>query len=61
MRESFSIDYFSQNRVIIIKIRRFNFFFKYEMFICLKSSDIEGNFGRSASFLVTVDTNYSHG
>ena len=31
------------------------------MFICLKSSDIEDNLGRSASFLVSVDAKYSSG
>ena len=31
------------------------------MFICLKSSNIEGNFGRSASYLVSVDAKYCSG
>ena len=28
------------------------------MFICLKSSNIEGNLGRSASYLISVDEKY---
>ena len=28
------------------------------MFICLKSSNIEGNLGRSASYLISVDAKY---
>ena len=28
------------------------------MFICLKSRNIEGNFGRSASYLISVDAKY---
>ena len=28
------------------------------MFICLKSSKIEGNLGRSASYLISVDAKY---
>ena len=31
------------------------------MFICLKSSNIEGNAGRSASNLISVDAKYSSG
>ena len=31
------------------------------MFICLKSSNIEGNAGRSASDLLSVDAKYSSG
>ena len=31
------------------------------MFVCLKSSNIEGNAGRSASDLIFVDANYSSG
>ena len=29
------------------------------MFVCLKSSNIEGNTGRSASDLISVDAKYS--
>ena len=29
------------------------------MFICLQSSIVEGNFGRSASYLTSVDAKYS--
>ena len=28
------------------------------MFICLKSSNIEGNLGRSPSYLISVDAKY---
>ena len=28
------------------------------MFICFKSSNIEGNLGRSASYLISVDAKY---
>ena len=28
------------------------------MFICLKNSNIEGNLGRSASYLISVDQKY---
>ena len=28
------------------------------MFICLKGSNIKGNFGRSASYLISVDAKY---
>ena len=28
------------------------------MFICLKSNNIEGNLGRSASYLISVDAKY---
>ena len=31
------------------------------MFVCLKSSIIEGNAGRSASDLISVDAKYSSG
>ena len=31
------------------------------MFICLKSSNIEGNAGRSASDVISVDAKYSSG
>ena len=31
------------------------------MFVCLKSSNIEGNAGRSASDLISIDANYSSG
>ena len=31
------------------------------MFICLKSSNIEGNLGRSASYLISVDAKYCSG
>ena len=31
------------------------------MFVCLKSSDIEGNAGRSASDVISVDAKYSSG
>ena len=31
------------------------------MFICLKSTNIEGNLGRSASYLISVDANYYFG
>ena len=31
------------------------------MFVCLKSSNIEGNAGRSASDLISVDVKYSSG
>ena len=31
------------------------------MFVCLKSSNIEGNAGRSASELLSVDAKYSSG
>ena len=31
------------------------------MFTCLKSSNIEGNLGRSASYLMSVDAKYSSG
>ena len=31
------------------------------MFVCLESSNIEGNAGRSASDLISVDAKYSSG
>ena len=31
------------------------------MFICLQSSNIGGNLGRSASYLISVDAKYSSG
>ena len=31
------------------------------MFVCLKSSNIEGNAGRSASDLISVNAKYSSG
>ena len=31
------------------------------MFVCLESSNIEGNAGRSASDLISVDAKYSFG
>ena len=31
------------------------------MFVCLKSSNIEGNAGRSASDLISIDVKYSSG
>ena len=31
------------------------------MFVCLKSSNIEGNAGRSTSNLISVDAKYSSG
>ena len=31
------------------------------MFVCLKSSNIEGNAGRSASDIIPVDAKYSSG
>ena len=31
------------------------------MFVCLKSSNIEGNAGRSTSDLISVDAKYSSG
>ena len=31
------------------------------MFVCLKSSNIEGNVGRSASDLISVDAKHSSG
>ena len=31
------------------------------MFVCLKSSNIEGNAGRSASDIISVDAKYSSG
>ena len=43
---------FHQNSVIIMKMRQFN------IFICLKSSDIVGNLGRSGSYLISVDAKY---
>ena len=30
------------------------------MFICLKSSNIEGNLGRCASYLMSVDAKYCY-
>ena len=41
-----------------MKMRQFNIFFSKKMFICLKSSNIEGNLGRSASYLLSVDAKY---
>ena len=38
-------------------MRQFNMFL-LKMFICLKSSNIEGNLGRSASYLTSVDAKY---
>ena len=39
-------------------MRQFNIFFSKKMFICLKNSNIEGNLGRSASYLISVDAKY---
>ena len=41
-----------------MKMRQFNIFLVKKMFICLKSSNIEGNLGRSASYLISVDAKY---
>ena len=30
------------------------------MFICLKSSNVEGNLGRSAAYLISVDAKYCY-
>ena len=37
------------------------FFFIKNVFVCLKSSNIEGNAGRSASDLISMDEKYSSG
>ena len=39
-------------------MRQFNIFFSKKMLICLKSSNIEGSLGRSASYLISVDAKY---
>ena len=39
-------------------MRQFNIVLVKKMFICLKSSNIEGNLSRSASYLVSVDATY---
>ena len=39
-------------------MRQFNIFLVKKMFICLKSSNIEGNLGRSALYLISVDAKY---
>ena len=39
---------------------QFNYFFT-NMFVCLKSSNIERNAGLSASDLISVDAKYSSG
>ena len=39
-------------------MRQFNILFNKKMFICLKSSNIEGNLGRSPSYLISVDAKY---
>ena len=38
-----------------------NHLFSKKIVICLKSSNIEGNPGRSASYLISVDAKYSSG
>ena len=43
-----------------MKIGQINYFF-INMFVCLKSSNIEGNAGRSASDLISIDAKYSSG
>ena len=37
---------------------QFNYVFVYKLFVCLKSSNIEGNAGRSASDLKSLDAKY---
>ena len=39
-------------------MRQFNIFFSKKMLTCLKSSKLEGNLGRSASYLILVDAKY---
>ena len=41
-----------------MKMRQFNIFLVKKMFICLKSSNIEGILGRGASYLISVDAKY---
>ena len=41
-------------------MKQFNCFYRY-MFVCLKSSSIEGTAGCSASYLISVDAKYSSG
>ena len=43
-----------------MKMGQFNYFFK-NMFVCLKSSNIEGNACRSASDLISIDAKDSSG
>ena len=40
---------------------QFNYFFLQNMFVCLKSSNIERNAGLSASDLISVDAKYYSG
>ena len=44
-----------------MKMNQFNFFFSQNIFVCLKSSNIEENSCRSASDLISVDEKYSSG
>ena len=41
-----------------MKMKHFNIFLVKKMFICLKSSNIEGNLGRSPSCLISEDAKY---
>ena len=41
-----------------MKMRQFNIYLVKKMFIYLKSSNIEGNLGRSPSYLISVDAKY---
>ena len=41
-----------------MKMGQFNIFLVKKMFICLKSSNIERNLGRSPSYLISVDAKY---
>ena len=42
-------------------MREFDNFLIKNCYIFLKSSNIEGNLGRSASYLISVDAKYSSG
>ena len=41
-------------------MRQFNLFFSNKCLYALKSSNIEGNLGRSASYLISVDAKYAN-
>ena len=41
-----------------MEMTQFNIFLVKKMFMCLKSSSIEGNLGRSPSYLISVDAKF---
>ena len=51
------MNYFARNSVNIMKMRQFNIFLIKNVYM-FKSSNIEGNLCRSASYLISVHAKY---